>query len=152
MDGAWTEARLLSRTIPQSGPYGTCRLWTGAKTGNGYGSVTLSQPRRVEPVHRLMFKLVHGEPDGLVRHKCGRELCIEPTHLLDGTQLENAADREEHGRTARGEKNGRAKLTEADVRAIRASGMSQSQLAARYGVSSGLISHVIARRAWRHVV
>ena len=54
----------------------------------------------------------------------------------------------------RGENNWRAKLTESDVRTIRelaASGMFQTHIAARFGVTQGTIWNIIRRRTWRHV-
>lgn len=54
-----------------------------------------------------------------------------------------------------GERNGRAKLSEQDVRAIReqcAQGALQTLLARRYGVSAGLISHIATNRSWRHLL
>lgn len=57
--------------------------------------------------------------------------------------------------TARGERSGRAVLTEQDVRDIRdlrAEGMTYVGLATWYNVSEGTISAILARRTWRHVV
>lgn len=49
-----------------------------------------------------------------------------------------------------------AKLTDDSVRAIRSEyadgGVTLQQLADRYGVSFGLIGHVVKRRNWKHVV
>lgn len=54
---------------------------------------------------------------------------------------------------ARGERTGAAKLTEADVRFIRANRgtMTQKALAAHFGVANSLISHVQSGRGWSHV-
>lgn len=58
-------------------------------------------------------------------------------------------------RIRRGSLNGRAKLTEDDVRTIRArcteGGVSQRALAAEYGVSQVKISQIVLRKSWRHV-
>jgi hypothetical protein len=51
----------------------------------------------------------------------------------------------------RGEASGMAKLTAADVVAIRTSGTSNAITARKYGVSKGLIGAVRRRRIWRHV-
>jgi thymidine kinase len=54
-----------------------------------------------------------------------------------------------------GERNGKAVLTEGDVRVIReryaAGGVSQRALAAEFGVNQSNISAIIRRRSWRHV-
>ncbi len=52
----------------------------------------------------------------------------------------------------RGEKNPSGKLTDAQVRDIRAArGEPQTALAARYGVGQTAISSVITRKTWSHV-
>ena len=58
-------------------------------------------------------------------------------------------------KTARGERSGRAVLTEQDIRDIRElrdEGMTYMELSTWYSVSSGTISAIIARKTWRHVV
>ena len=52
---------------------------------------------------------------------------------------------------ARGERAGKAKLSAAAVRAIRASTESLSAAAARYGVAAANISQIRHRKTWRHV-
>lgn len=55
-------------------------------------------------------------------------------------------------RVARGERQGSAKLTEADVRAIRAAnGLLQREIASMYGVSHNLIGLIRRRVIWTHV-
>ena len=54
----------------------------------------------------------------------------------------------------KGEKNGMARLTAQQVRAIRsaaARGTTQAELGAKYGVSSVAIHYVVTRQTWRHV-
>ena len=72
------------------------------------------------------------------------------------TMKSNFKDRDRHGRTARGEKNGGgSKLTENDVREIRRSyaecEMSQLDLGYKYGVSNVTISAIIRRKLWKHI-
>jgi DNA-binding CsgD family transcriptional regulator len=51
----------------------------------------------------------------------------------------------------RGEKAGRAKLTESDVREIRASKDGCTKLARKYGVSERSILDITNRKSWKHV-
>jgi hypothetical protein len=67
-------------------------------------------------------------------------------------------DRDAKGRGGeakrRGRGNGLARLDEATVRAIRAEraqGMHLSAIAARHGVATPTVHHVITRRTWAHV-
>lgn len=52
----------------------------------------------------------------------------------------------------KGEQHNQAKLTEDDVRAIRASNKRQRDLAAEYGVRQGTISFIKSGKTWTHVV
>lgn len=83
-----------------------------------------------------------------VRHLCGNRLCVNVRHLLDGTRSENYADSVGHGTCSRGERNGKAKLTEADVRAIRAAVGTSSEIATRYGTSHPNVHSIRTRRSW----
>jgi hypothetical protein len=51
----------------------------------------------------------------------------------------------------RGERNGRAKLTEDDVLTIRSSSCSTSELAQTYGVSQKYIQNILRRIVWQHI-
>jgi hypothetical protein len=67
----------------------------------------------------------------------------------------NCSDRAVNGTASRtgipGRANGRAKLTEDQVRKIRASRKSQRQLAAKYNISKTVIGYVKTGKLWRHV-
>ena len=54
-------------------------------------------------------------------------------------------------RYARGERQGLAKLTEEDVRAIRRSDEPYGVLAKRHGVCLSSVANVKTHRTWRHV-
>ena len=72
-------------------------------------------------------------------------------NLCYGTKLENAADRDAHGTTARGERVGGAKLTAEQVLAIREDTRTLKQIASSYGVHFSLISLIRKRKVWAHV-
>lgn len=90
-------------------------------------------------------------PDRVVRHTCDERKCINPLHLILGTHADNVADRVLRNRSAMREKNGRAKLTEEDVRSILQSTESDSVLAARHNVSKRAISLIRSRKNWSSV-
>lgn len=50
-----------------------------------------------------------------------------------------------------GEKHPKAKLSEGDIRAIRASTDSDAVLAKRYGVSTPTIWRIKTRKIWKHL-
>lgn len=86
-----------------------------------------------------------------LRHLNGNPQDCRLCNLQYGTRLENAADRIAHGRQFRGEGSPMAKLTEAQVLAIRSANQPQAIIAKAYGVSQKLISLVRRRVIWRHV-
>ena len=107
-------------------------------------------------VHRLvLFAFVGPCPDGMEAcHIDGNKLNNSASNLRWGTHAANCADRDRHGRTARGERSGFAKLTAEKVVQIReryARGETQEFLASEYGVKHACISLIVRRLAWRHI-
>lgn len=72
-------------------------------------------------------------------------------NLCWGTKKRNAADRDRHGRTPRGEQKKNAKLTELKVQNILDTDRPHKELAAENGVHKSLISLVKARKIWPHI-
>ena len=105
--------------------------------------------------HRMAWECTNGAvPEGLVVcHSCDVRACINLDHLFLGTQADNVADMFKKGRARDnvGRANPRAKLTDQDILAIRASALNQRAIARLYGVSQKLISDVKLRKSWRHL-
>lgn len=66
----------------------------------GYGRLSDSDGRTKIQAHRVSWRLHHGEiPQGmLVRHTCDNRRCVNPSHLLLGTQADNVRDMIERNR------------------------------------------------------
>ena len=138
-----------------------CLLFAGAKTRAGYGHMIIDG--NLVYTHRYALERFAGPcPDGFEAchapaEVCGNRHCFSPAHLRWGTPKANMADRVADGTLfrPRGTANGEAKLTDSDVLEIRrryaASGISQSQLAAEFGVSKGQISFIVRRKCWAHL-
>jgi len=149
--------------VDRSGGPESCWPWTGGLNEFGYGLVYING--KTFTAHRHAWRLTHGEPpvDLCCCHACDRPICCNPTHLWLGTNEENIADRHAKGRSlpprntgrARGESSGVAKLTESDVRAIRADFAAgaggRRELARRFGVTPENIDAVVQRKTWKHV-
>ena len=103
--------------------------------------------------HRVSWELTHGPiPDGLiVCHKCDNPPCVNPDHLFLGTHKDNSQDMARKGKSQYGRKNTKAKLTDADVVAIRASDKSGNQIAKDYGIWPSQVSHIRLRKQWKHI-
>lgn len=129
-----------------------CWEWLRSKNPDGYGDLRIRGP--VRSAHRVSYEAHIGPiPAGmLVRHSCDNPGCINPSHLLLGTTQDNVDDREERGRRdVRGEDNGMAKLTEADVIHIRTSPARPKELCEMYGIDRTNVWAIRAGKTWKHV-
>lgn len=132
-----------------------CWLWTAARTPRGYGHLRYRNEYLL--AHRASWEIHFGPvPDDLkVLHTCDTPACVRPDHLFLGTSLDNHDDMKAKGRSAKGEKHGGARLTEAQVLEIRArfaaGGISQGALRAMYGITQSHVRSIITRKTWRHL-
>lgn len=139
--------------IDRSAGQDACHLWTGSVNDDGYALLKIDGKTR--QVHRWAYqRFVRPlSPGEVVRHTCDTPACHNRSHWRSGTQADNMRDCVERGRFAdnRGSRNPRAKLTEADVRVIRAARESVSALARRYGVSRFAVRQARSGSTWSHV-
>lgn len=109
------------------------------------------------PVHVLVAHAFIGpRPDGMeINHIDFDCLNNSPDNLEYVKPIENIRHAYAHGQaertTRRGSQQGSAKLTEADVVAIRASAIPRDKIAAIYNVSACTIKFIRNRRSWKHV-
>lgn len=162
---------LADRFWPRVNKTPSCWFWTGTQT-LGYGYINSDGGRSGQNMraHRVAWILTRGPiPKGMcVLHTCDQKLCVNPAHLELGSHAKNSRDAVLRGlintRTQRrpGAQNGRAKITEADVRIIRAAyaerrsgkyvkrGTCQA-LADRFGIDPEVIRRIADRKLWAHV-
>lgn len=122
----------------------------------GYSLIRLPTPSKKKIyAHRLSWEIHNGPiPTSMqVFHKCDVPCCVNPKHLFLGTHVDNMADKKRKGRAPRlrGEQGRGAKLTEHEVREIRASKLNYAKLSRIYGVCPEQISNVSRRRHWTHI-
>jgi hypothetical protein len=150
---------------PELGP---CHVWTASCKRFGHGQFSIRRKMRL--AHRVAFLIAHGRwPEPCACHHCDNPACVNVSHLFEGSKSDNNVDAlakgrhvamrgDRHGRrtkphqTARGERNGKSKLSDQDVRDIRANyalcRVSRNQLARRFGVSSSTVGKIVTGRAW----
>lgn len=130
-----------------------CWEWTEYRDKDGYGRFHDCNNRPFR-AHRIAFVIANGDTDLWVCHRCDNPPCCNPAHLYAGTVKDDACDCVDRGRTACGEKNGQAELTESDVHEIRklyANGWSQRGIAEEYGISQSQVSRICSGRGWKHI-
>ena len=98
--------------IPETG----CHIWLGTVCKDGYGRISTRERGTDQLVHRLAYKQFVGPiPDSLkVCHRCDVPSCVNPDHLVLGTQKDNLRDMFAKGRARpRGRAPGWREATEA---------------------------------------
>ena len=146
--------RFLAK-VNQDGPVmrptttlGKCWVWTGNRSqgGKGYGQIWVEG--RLRGAHIVAWFLAYGWPKPGVKilHDCDNRACVRLSHLYSGTQSQNILDMVRRGRCHN------AKLSDADVRVIRASSLSSAFLAKQFGVHDGHIRKVRSGRVKSHVM
>lgn len=81
-----------------------CWMWTGAMHLNNAGQLygNFSMERKQYLPHRIAYFAQYGvQPKNLICHICDNTLCVNPTHLFDGTDSENQIDKFQKGRYIR---------------------------------------------------
>lgn len=104
---------------------------------------------------RYIYTIHFGEiPNGmLIRHTCDNRACINPNHLIVGTYLDNARDRDERGRQGilLGSNRPSSKLLEKDVIDIYLSRVRVKVLSEKYKITAAAIYHIKVGRNWGHL-
>lgn len=154
-----TTPQFLDRFWSKVDTTGDCWEWLAhRKKPYFYGQFTLRKGVFVG-AHTVSYALTHDGviPPGFhVCHHCDNPPCVRPDHLFLGTPRDNALDSVRKGRAnrSRGENHRCARLTEADVREIRATPIPWGQqpvIAARYGIRVNSLQKVIYGQTWRHI-
>lgn len=150
------------------------------KTNDPYGKVVLKEPRQLKPKttghgYKMVVLTVEGKKFYRLVHQLILETFVGPrpagmfachgpkgktndsvSNLYWETPRHNTLDRYRDNTMNYGEKHGRAKLTETQVVEIRqryAKGrISQSELASMYGINQTIISDVVHRKSWKHIL
>ena len=80
------EESLALRTVRE----GDCIIWTGAKSGHGYGKIYLNGTTKTY-VHRYVWERDNGPiPAGMeIDHTCWNRSCVNPDHLRLTTHKQN---------------------------------------------------------------
>lgn len=159
-DGRY-EVSNLGRVRSTRGLFGA-RILSASPKGSRYWRVTLTGDdgrQRTPTIHALVLTAFRGQrPHGKQGcHNDGDRSNNRLANLRWDTPSGNNLDKVRHGtfNPRPGEASNLAKLTEPQVREIRAryaaGGVSHRALAGEYGVSKSAIGLIVLRRTWAHV-
>lgn len=154
--------RSLDRYVEQKNKRGgiTRRLYAGRQRTlrtNKYGYVTVVLYRDGKGAHFNVHVLVleafiQPRPRGM--EACHNDGSRDHNHVANlrwDTRVANLVDRHTHGTDFRGKQNPNARLSEADIAAIRAAVAPTGELAAEFKVSFQHILKIRRRERWAHV-
>ena len=135
-----------------------CIEWTGVKSNVGYGFIGFTYPPgKTSPsglkhgmmtTHKLQFLITHGRHPNYrnVNHTCHLKTCVNPDHLVEGTQSEKMKDMRRDGIRMGGRTPGYScysynhkqynknyKYSEAEIQWIR--NADTREIAAKYGIN-----------------
>lgn len=138
-----------------------CWEWRSYVGAEGYGRFSVIHDCPVE-ASRLAWAFHNkaNPEDQFVLHTCDNKKCCNPHHLYLGDRSQNMRDflsRNRHPhleRSAAEQDNGNSKLTRDDVVNIKAmirSGISNTDIAAEYGVTHSAISLIRRGKTWSRV-
>ncbi len=122
-----------------------CWLWRGNIDQSGYGYMGKNK------AHRLAWEIFNRKQllrDQVIRHQCDTPMCCNPLHLHSGQHQDNLKDRVERDRSAKGEANGRSKLTEIEVLEVYASAGSYSEIGKQFAISKWSVRDIKAGKNW----
>lgn len=121
---------------------------------DGYPRIAYAKGKR-KAIAKFIYESIYGpfEIGQVMRHTCNNRACINPAHIIPGTQGQNMNDRTAAGKDPVGERNGRAILNAAKAIEIRRDRgkVSARTLADQYGVKVSTIRDIWYGRIWKHV-
>lgn len=130
--------------------------------GRGYGHKILELCRdggsEMVGVHRLVLLAFVGPPPSdkhQAAHWNGNPSDNRLSNLRWATPKENQADRLRHGTAHQGERVPQAKLTSAQVDALREranTGVATRFLASEFGLSPGHVRKIVRNEMWKHIL
>ena len=135
---------------------GPCIEWPGPRNKQGYGNAGKRYKGKRLRAHQAAFLAAHGYLPKVVRHACDNPACVSVKHLIAGDHTDNINDMHQRGR-ARGKQKGNppgaghpmAKLTPAQVQAIRQDPRPQRAIAASYGIRQPQVSRIKTGTRWK---
>lgn len=126
--------------LVNSKPVDECVEWWGSFASSGYGQLSVNGVNR--RASRVAYVLSTGNTlleDEVVRHTCNNSKCVNPKHLVKGSQAQNQQDAVRSGR------HSRQKLKPEDVlrlRQMREGGVPRKEVAKLFGITERQVARL----------
>jgi hypothetical protein len=144
------QRRFWAKTVKH--PHSDCVIWTGA--GDRYGNYGWTNPdtgKFIQLGAHVVSFILYNKRDvksgSVVRHSCDNTKCVNPLHLVEGSQRDNIHDKLSRGRHPNRYRSRR--LPDALVLSIRDAcvnaddtGFSSYHIAEQFGVSRSTVNHI----------
>jgi hypothetical protein len=133
----------------------SCWLWKGGLNYDGYG--VYKKNGVTNRAHRYVWELINNQKigDKIAMHICDTPSCVNPSHLVLGTQADNILDKTTKNRQAKGEKCPQSVLTTEQIKEIRSKYKyrvyTYLMLAKEYGVHKDTIQKAVRKINWGHI-
>lgn len=129
-----------------------CWHWIGDTSRNnlGYGCFYYNNGRIL--AHRYMWELINDRaiPNGMiVMHICDNSICVNPEHLIIGTQQQNIADMIAKDRANFDHPQQRLVTDDliAMCRKLRRSGHTTAEISVKVGLGKSTVGHILSIRS-----
>jgi len=164
--------------LPEHFDKNECFNWPKSiNVQTGYGQINIASDlhAKIRSTHRLSYLIFNGQvaENEVVRHTCDNRACVNPHHLVKGSQKDNILDMWARNRqqdysnclkgdenpsrsrpdcVPKGESHGQSKLKPEEILCIRASNESHASLGRKYKVKPETISAARAGKTWKHLL
>lgn len=141
--------------MPDDPPESGCWEWSG-RAFHEFGYGLIQHAGKLWRTHCMSYELFNGPTAGKqVRHTCDNPPCVQPKHLVLGTQLDNMRDKVARGRQPNGNQIHTSKLSRQEIIEIRrryaVGDITQHELANTYNISQHAIGAITRHMSWKHV-
>ena len=135
-----------------------CKLHCYTPDNDGYARITINYKkvylhRYTYCTHnRISLESIKGK---VIRHTCDNPRCVNPEHLILGTNKENVQDRVDRNRSHKpeGDLHPGKKLTAEDIPKIKAMyavpGTRYKHIAEHFGISEKAVGNIINNVSWK---
>lgn len=141
-----------------------CWNWKGTINSSGYGVISeYGRKGKKKYAHRISWEFYNNKKipmrseyhGGVIMHTCDNRKCVNPNHLVLGTQKENVQDMINKGRKVityiEGSKHHNTSINEEIAEKVFLAEGLYKKIAEKYNCTLAVVKGIKNRKTWRHV-